>query len=402
MLAKLAFRNLFRNPRRTTVVLLIVALGASALFLFHGFNAGIMNQYRANTIKSRYGHGQIFTKSYRDSLLEKPWEAWINDYDSLGKELLSIDGVMQVFPRINFYGLLSNGQKNISGRGQGVVGEQEYRFFDTINIIHGKNLSSENDGIILGLGLAKALGLKVGDLVTVLANTVDGSLNGVDTYVTGIFHTGSKEFDDSVFRIQLKEAQVLLDTKKVETISLGLDQIDSWKNVETFISKRYLNAYEAVPFHVLDKIYYQNSVDWLNSQFAIIQIIILTIVVLGIISTVSTSIFERKQEIGMLRANGESKWGVFSLLTLEGIYLGIIGALIGIVFSLIINTVVIPDGILMPPAPGLTRQFFVKIELSYSMAAYSFLMGAFTACIGAVLSALKVVNIPVAEALRSS
>lgn len=400
MIFKLALLNLFRNQRRSFVVLLIVALGASAIFMFHGFNAGIMNQYRDNTIKARYGFGQIFTKGYRDEIHDKPSEKWISDYGLLTRELLKQKGVTQVFPRINFHGMLSNGKRSIAGKGQGVDGKEEYKFFNTLNFVEGKNLSNEEDGIILGIGLAEGLGLKKGDLVTVLANTVHGSLNGVDTYVTGIFHTGSKEFDDSVFRIQLSNAQDLLDTIKIESISLGLDSVDSWKSIETYIQSK--GEYEAIPFHVLDKVYYQHSVDWLESQFGVIQLIILMIVILGIISTVSTSIFERKQEIGMLRANGESKKGVFWLLCLEGIYLGVIGSAAGIFLSWVFNIAIIPDGILMPPAPGLTRQFFVKIELAFQMAGKSFLLGVFTAGLAAIFSAIRVVTIPITEALRSN
>lgn len=402
MLQKLALRNLGRNPRRSLVVTLIVALGTGALFLFLGFNEGIMNQYKDNTIRSRYGHGQIFTKDYRTEVWEEPWEHWIEDYSELEKNLLATEGVDQVFPRINFYGLLTNGNKNISGRGQGVIGEREHTFFNTLNVVKGSNLIDQKDGILLGKGLADTLDLDIGDRVTILANTVYGSLNGVDTEVAGIFHTGSKEFDDTVFRIQLSEAQILLDTEKVETISVGLLSEDKWPQVENLLDRKFPETYDAVPFHILDKIYYQHSVDWLRSQFGVIQLIILAIVILGILSTVSTSVFERKNEIGMLRANGESKTGVFGLLCLEGFYLGLLGAVIGILFSLFINLVLIPNGILMPPAPGLTRQFYVKIELGLGMGIYAFSLGCLTAFLGAIFASLKVVSIPITEALRST
>ena len=77
MLIVVALRNLLRNPRRTFAVLLTVAIGVGSIFLFHGFNTGIMNQYRANAIHARYGHGQINTDGYREKVYEKPWEHWI-------------------------------------------------------------------------------------------------------------------------------------------------------------------------------------------------------------------------------------------------------------------------------------------------------------------------------------
>jgi putative ABC transport system permease protein len=56
----LAWRNLFRNPRRTLASLLTVALGACGLLIYQGFNTGIMNQYRENTIHGYYGYGWVF------------------------------------------------------------------------------------------------------------------------------------------------------------------------------------------------------------------------------------------------------------------------------------------------------------------------------------------------------
>jgi putative ABC transport system permease protein len=400
MFLNLAIRNLFRNPRRTILVLLTVAMGTGSLFMFHGFNGGIMNQYKENTIHARYGHGQIHTNGYWSQVFEKPWEHWITNFEELKADLLKIEGVQQVFPRIQSFALLTNGKITVSGRFQGIDGPEEFGFFNSLNIEEGKNLSNEKDGVILGKGLAKALDANVGDRITVLSNTIYGSMNAVDLTVTGVFHTGAKEFDDVVFRIPIEQAFMLLDTRKVESIALGLTSTKSWGNVASAIRTNHTHL-EAIPFATLDKVYYQHSVDWLNSQFGFIQLIILAIVILGIFNTVSTSILERKQEIGNLRANGESSTDILKLLSLEGLSLGIIGAALGILFIWLLNVSVLANGILMPPAPGLTRQFFVRIELQWSMAFMTFTMGAFCAMFGTVMAALKVVKMNIADALRA-
>ena len=142
-------------------------------------------------------------KGYHNSVYEKPWKHWIEDYPSLKENLSKVPGVKLLFPRVNFFSLLTNGEMNISGKGEGVDGVAEFEFFNTLNIVEGKNLSDEKEGIILGKGLARALNAKIGDRITVLGSTISGSMNAVDTYVTGIFHTGSKEFDDSVLGYSL-------------------------------------------------------------------------------------------------------------------------------------------------------------------------------------------------------
>ena len=328
MLLNLALRNINRNRRRTVAILLTVALGSGSIFMFRGFNHGIMNQYRENTVHARYGHGQINVKGYRDQVFEKPWEHWISDWQKIAAQLKSEGNVEFVFPRVEFFGLLTNGQITVSGRGQGIDGSQESQFFNTLNIEQGVALSTQPDGILLGKGLANSLNVHVGDRVTVLGNTIHGSMNGGDFQVVGIFHTGSKEFDDAVFRIPLAQASQILDTQDVESIALGLRSMEEWPKLAALVNEKWPTL-EATPFAVLDKVYYQNSVDWLNSQFNIIQLIILTIVILGIFNTVSTGIMERKQEIGNLRANGESVMNVMRLLAYEGLILGALGARFG-------------------------------------------------------------------------
>lgn len=400
MMFSLAIRNLFRNKRRTLALLLTVASGAAALFTFQGFNYGIMNQYKENTIRSRYAHGQINTAGYREQVYEKPWEHWISDASETVQQLKTHPAVAQVFPRAEFFALLTNGRITIAGRGQGVDGVEESKFFTTLNIEEGVALSDQADGILLGRGLARALKVKAGDRVTVLSNTIHGSMNAGDFHVTGIFHTGSKDFDDTIFRIPIAQAQTLLDTDRVESIAIGLKDENAWPAIETWTSSQ--KNLEATPFAVLDKVYYQNSVDWLNQQFAVIQFIILSIVVLGIFNTVSSGILERRPEIGNLRANGESQMDVFRLLLLEGAIAGVLGALIGLAVAFLLNITFLQNGILMPPAPGLTRQFFVKIEFLPNMAIWAFALNAATAILGTGFAAWKTSRMPIAEALRST
>jgi putative ABC transport system permease protein len=400
MMIKFAFRNLFRNPRRTMAILTTVMIGTGALFLYHGFNNGIMNQYRENTIRSRFGNGQVNTEGYRAKVFEKPWEHWIENVSELDSYIKSLPGVDYTFPRLQFFALLTNGRVTVSGRGQGVDAQAETEFFTALNVDIGKNLTTEEDGIILGMGLARALDVKVGDRVTILANTTYGSLNGVDTIVTGIFHTGAKEFDDTVFRIPLKLSQILLDTDKVESIALGLTGVEQWPAIASQIEEKFPHL-ESTPFEILDKVYYQNSVDFLASQFQFIRFIILFIVVLGIFNTISTGILERKQEIGNLRANGESKGEVLRLLLFEGILLGLLGSLLGIVVAYGLNFSLLAEGIPMPPGPGITRSFMVKVELVPLYSVAIILLGMVSSLVGSFFASIKVVRMEIGDLLRS-
>lgn len=395
----LAFRNLFRHFRRTLTLLLTVALGSGALFLFKGFNTGIMNQYKDNTIHAKTGHGQLNTQGYMDSVYERPWKHWIENPDQIKAGLKAIPEVDKVFPRIDFYAVVTNGTLNVAAKGTGVDGADEADFFWTINIVEGKTLRDQADGIILGVGMAKALKVKPGDSLTLVAQTVAGRANAVDVTVVGIYHTGMKEIDDSTFRIQRKVAGELLDTDKVESIAIGLKQDDMWTSFTSKARAQYPGL-EATPFEILDKVYYQNAVDWLGQQFAVIQLIIVFIVTLGITNSFAFSVVERTAEIGNLRANGESAWEITGLLMWEGLLIGLIGSIVGVLFAYLFNVIVIPDGILMPPAPGLTRQFHVKIELELMSAVIACGLGLGATLVATFAASYKRVRIPVGDALR--
>lgn len=400
MIFKMALRNLRRNRRRSIAIIMTVALGVGALFLYHGFNTGIMNQYKFNTIRSRFGHGQINEIDYRNKVYEKPWDHWIDDFSTVENTLKKDSHIEYIFPRVEFYAMISNGKINVAGRGQGIDATQEAKFFSALNFIAGKNLTTEEDGVILGAGLARSLDAKIGDRVTILSNTIFGSLNGVDLNLIGIFYTGVKEFDDSSFRLPLKQAQILLDSQKIESITLGLKNDNDWTAVQENIKKTFPRL-EATPFAVLDEVFYQHAVDFLWAQFNTIRLIILVIVILGIFNTISTAIFERKQEIGNLRANGESENDVMRLLLTEGFVAGGFGSLLGVFLSIVLNNTILHKGILMPPSPGITRQFHVFIELQTDYAFVTIFLGVACTMLGTYFAGRKVVKTQIGELLRS-
>jgi putative ABC transport system permease protein len=336
---------------------------------------------------------------YRDKVLAKPWESWIQNPQQVLSDLSKIPGVEKVFPRVEFSALVSNGTRSLGARGVGIDGAAESDFFYTINIVEGNPLRNAVDGIVLGRGLAHSLDLQLGQRVTLLSNTIHGTLNGADLEVVGIFHTGSRELDDSFFQVQLPHAQKLLDTDKVEKISLGLTRHEEWPRVEQVIRATF-SGLEATPFEILDKIYYQNSVDFLNAQYNIVRAIILFVVILGVFNTATSAILERTQEIGMLRANGESKKDILGLIALEGTVAAAAGALIGLGLVVLLNLTLLRDGFYMPPGPGITRSFKTYIQLNVGMALEAGLLVMMSAVVGSILAALKVLRMPISNALR--
>lgn len=382
-------------------ILLTVGLGAGALFAFAGFINGIVIDFREKTIHSHYGYGQIHTKGYRDKVFEDPVKHWIGDWPALSLFFTEVKEVTDVFPRVTFSALLKKGNIAIGARGEGVEGEKEAKFFTALNIVEGEALSGLPRGILLGKGIANALNAHPGDTVTILAKSTKNRLSEEAYNVIGVFHTGNDQFDKSTFRVELKDAQDLLSTTKLETISLGLRELSDWEPIANKIEEKFPDL-EATPFDELDKIYYKNSIDWLNAQFSVVLCIILGIVILGIFNSISASILERKQEIGNLRANGESVLQIMRLIIAEGALLSLIGSILGIAFTYTVLMLFVHNQVLMPPGPGQTSQSLLSFTFDIPMGLKTTAYIAIAALLASFLAGIKVAKMPIAKALRSN
>lgn len=399
-LLKIAWRNLFRNPRRTLASLCTVAFGASGLLIYQGFNTGVMNQYRENVIHGYYGHGQVFPKEYFGKVHETPWKKWFENPEQVEKDIRSSGAVTEVFPRVSFFSFIVKGGTTLGGKGEGVIPERESKFFTELNFIEGHDLQGP-DEIILGKGLAESIDANVGDTVTLLTQTVNAQLNGADLKVAGIFFTGKKVIDDAFYRIDLKQAQQLLDTNRVEMFALATKGVDHWAQAEKEIHQAN-GKLEAVPFEILDKNYYQNSVDFLNAQFSFIRSIILVIVAMGIFNVISTGLLERAGEMGALRANGEKRSRLYKILVIENALLGILGGFFGVCLAILVDKTLLAKGILMPPAPGITRQFVIFLDIQPSHFTQALLLPMAATIIASLWPIMKLLKKSIPDLLRST
>jgi len=264
--------------------------------------------------------------------------------------------------------------------------------------VSGGDFEDASDGIVLGQGLAQGLGVHVGEKLELVTRDVNAATQKADVVVSGIFHTGSQEFDSRSFRMPLKLAQRLLGTERVETISIALSDVDEWPAFAD--AARHLPQLEAVPFDELDKVYYKHAVDWLDAQFGFIRSIILLVVFLAIFNVVSMTVMERTQEIATLRANGETRLEVACGHILEAAVLGIAGGLFGVAAGWVLNVGPLAKGIAMPPAPGITRSFRILIELELRDAVQVLALCTTIAIAGCLLPVWRATRIPIATALH--
>src|SRR5262249_46781560 len=142
--------------------------------------------------------------------------------------------------------LASNGEKSVVFLGRGVEPDEEYGAAGfALSMRSGKPLSSKGQSeAVLGIGLAKSLRVGVGDRVTLLAQTVDGAINGADVQVVGTYTTGIKEMDDRALLVRLDTAQLILNTTKVSKLIVVLDNTAETEPVKAALQVAFSHAGE--------------------------------------------------------------------------------------------------------------------------------------------------------------
>lgn len=341
-----------------------------------------MLDYRTKIIYGLQAHGQLFHEGYYQDPPNPPHSRWISNAAKLREQLRQGPGIVDAFPRVRFMSFLTTGKSNIVAMGQGVDGPRETEFFTQLPMEAGTLLGNRAEGIVLGHGLAKALDAKVGDTVTVLTNSLDQRLNGADLKVTGIFRLGMANLDDRLYLLPLEQAQKLLETDKVESFAIGLNSLDGWDRFKQWFDDAKI-GFEAIRFEEMDKVYYQNSVRFLDNQFLMMLCIFSILLCLGVFNFMSSRIHARGRQIGMLRANGESISFIRKLYVIESGLIGVIGSLIGVAIALVMVKNVLEKGIYMPPAPGFADYYYAKLHLALPRTLVVAILGPVTAAIGA-------------------
>jgi putative ABC transport system permease protein len=402
---KLAARNVFRNRRRTLITLAAMGFGAAAIIVFGGFVNAIFWGVRESTIRSQVGHIQLYRKGFSEKGNLAPFDYLIEDYSGLRAELMKIEHVKTVTARLGLSGLVSTGDTTTSFVGAGVQPEGEADLSSLAVIVEGQDLSSgEPRGITLGLGLARAFGVKLGDDLTLLTTTRAGSINALAVKVRGVWESGEKAYDDRFLKVSLPEVQRVLDLEngEVQSVVLLLDQTENTAavrdRIERLIRERGLDL-EIKTWEDLALRYHQVR-ELFGRIFAVLTLIVSIMVVFGITNTMTMAIFERTREIGTVMALGTRRRGVVSMFVLEGVTLGLLGGLLGVVLGIVFAKLISALGIQLPPPPGSTRGFAVQIFVVPAVLIQAFRLSIITAALASLYPAWRAARLDVVEALR--
>jgi len=363
----LAWRNLVRQRRRTALMGIVVAFGFAAFALAGGFIAQSFAGLKEGTIRS-VGQLQVVDLRAVDSSEERTLEFGIADAGRVRRIIASDPDVASVVPRIDFVGLASNGTKSVPYLGIGVDPEPEAEATGAREmVVAGRYLAGDGgEGVLLGTGLASALGAKAGDRVTLMATTPDGSLNAVDGVVRGLVDVRIKELNDRYVAAGTRLVSRLLQSsetvsKLVVFLKPGADEAAARKRIA--LSLTHAPSRLAVRGWRELAVFYEQVKLLYVGIFGFVGTVLLVIVILSAAIVMTMAVTERTREIGTLRAIGTRPSGVLAMFLCEGIAIALLGSVAGALFAVLVRAGLNAWGFTLPPPPGGTHGDPIHVQL---------------------------------------
>ena len=400
---KLAIRNILRQKGRFAITLGAIVFGVAALIISGGFVADVFYQLREVTIHSQLGHVQIHKAGYNELGRQAPYQYLLKDPDSMAAKIESLDHVVNVLQRLEFSGLLTKGSADLPIIGQGVQAEKENALGTFMQIVEGRQLSAaDENGILIGQGVAGALQLAPGDLVFLMVNTPDGALNSLEFEIIGVFQTFSKDFDDRAVQIPLLAAQELLSTDQVHMLVMHLDDTEHAESLAGLLDRSL--ADDKFDVHLWEDLadFYRSTVALYERQFGVLQLIVLLMVILGVGNSINMAIFERTGEFGTQMAVGDQSRKVFRLIVVETAILGVVGSLLGLLVGVLLSWGISQIGIPMPPPPNSNTGYTAYIQIVPIVLVQATVVGLLASIFAALLPAWRTSRMPIIDALRQN
>lgn len=330
-IVRMAWRNVWRNSRRSLIATVAIILSMILLVFFQAFMDGMDQSIYGNTVRLYGGNVLIHAPGYREKATRLPMLP-VADVDAVLAAARSQPNVVMASRRINTGGLISNRDASHAVNITAVEPANEAPIsLVAENIVAGRYLLPEDgDAIVIGRALADHLNVAVDDRVSLLGRRKDQSMRGRSMTVVGIFDLGLGEAEKSLVFMNLPAAQTLYNLRgEVTEVTLILEKLGQEQAIIDSLAP-------AFPHHEVDSIYtlrpeFGEALDIDRVIGLLLGTILLLMAGIGILNLMLMAVFERTREMGVLAAMGMKGRQVMVLFVLEGAFIGLVGGVIGCV-----------------------------------------------------------------------
>ncbi|HUE98339.1 MAG TPA: FtsX-like permease family protein [Anaerolineales bacterium] len=334
---RLAWRNVWRQRRRTLLIAVGMGVTMSLLVFYDGIVAGFEQAIYGNAIQLLGGNIQIHARGYNEKLGRKPLLP-LDDPDAVVQAAEDHPDVVIASKRIVTGGLVTNREGAFSVSIIGVETDKETRISPVAdNISQGRYLNADDgDMIVIGQGLATAMDIEVGDRITMVGNSKNEQTRQRTMTVVGIYDVGVPTVEKTTIYLSLNEAQQLfgLDGEVTEVV-VSLKQIGQEPDAMNAIN-RSAPGYEVESWETsIPEL--KQTLEMKTGVMGVFGVFMLGIAAIGILNLLMMAVFERTREIGIIGALGLKPRQITIIFLLEGILIGVMGAVIGAILGTAIN-----------------------------------------------------------------
>jgi ABC-type lipoprotein release transport system permease subunit len=336
-LLSMAWRNVWRNWRRTVIAGIAIALGLTLILLYDGLLEGMDEALYGNTVRLQGGNVQVHAPGFREKSNSLPLLPLANPAAAV-EAALARPNVIAVSQRIRTGGMVSSRGGTLPVAITGVEPEQEAPVsLVAENVVQGRWLEVDDEDVLLiGQAMAESIEVTIGDRVTLVGRATHQQMRRRTMTVVGIYDIGIPDVEKGLVYVSLLEAQTLFDLRDQATeVAIYLAQVGQ----EPLVVERLqmaLPGYEVDAWDTLDPSL-KEIMEMEDAIMNVFGLVILLIAAVGILNLMLMAVFERTREIGLLGAMGMKRRETVALFLLEGVMIGLLGALAGCVLGGVIG-----------------------------------------------------------------
>ena len=419
LISKLAWRNIFRQKRRTILTIMTMTGG----FVLSSISIGWMDGSYSGMILFFTNHrtGQI--QLHKDGYLEDPSiYATIDDYNSVGEQIRGLDAVRAWAPRIYVGALLASREQGApsgifsNSAAAAVIGidpvlEQNATDFSE-QITKGEMLTASvadsslraTGQILLGKELALTLDVTVGDSLILFSQAADGSGADRKYAVRGIVSTGNAEVDRTTCYLTLADTQLLFALDgRVHELAVMTSSLRDVDRVAIEISEATGSlGLSTASWKIFAREFYAGmKAD--ETQLKIMLAIIIGVAALGVLNTILMMVLERRREFGVMKAIGTQPKSIVRMIVLEANIMGLVSIVIGGILSTIGLLILSKHGMVFDPPIDYGGFVFREMLASITPACYWIpsVCIMITSSAVSLIPALKAAHTDAAKSLRT-
>jgi len=330
MIFKIAWRNIYRNKKRTLITVTSIFAALFLIILMRALQIGFYDKIIKTVVESYAGYVEVHAEGYWDNQsLDNSME--VNQ--KLINDISSVEGVDNIVQRLQTFSLISMGEKTKGGVINGVNISDEQKITDwNKKMVSGSFDLGENE-IIVGKGIAEYFDIRENDTLILYGQGYRGMMAAGKYPVKGVIDLKNPDLNKLGIFMAIESARNYVSSEEISThIIIDKEQYYDEEKIVKDLSQILSKDYEIMTWKkTLPEIEQTITAD--NAGGLIMAFILYIIVVFGMFGTVLMMTEERKYEFGVLISIGMSRIRLFRIILIETIILSMIGVLLAIILT---------------------------------------------------------------------